>query len=83
VHTHSTRRTRSTLGLLCRALVPRRGGLLFQKAPPTFAWAVLVHVSCARRAQAFNCVLPAHAPEEDAKGQPPAAALAAFLPSGK
>ena len=30
--------------------------------------------------QAFNCVLPAHAPEEAPPGQPPAAALSAFLP---
>ena len=30
--------------------------------------------------QAFNCVLPAHAPEEPEPGQAPAAALASFLP---
>ena len=33
--------------------------------------------------QAFNCVLPAHAPEEGDKEQAPAAALAAFLPNAK
>ena len=33
--------------------------------------------------QAFNCVLPAHAPEEAEAGQTPAQALAAFLPTAK
>ena len=33
--------------------------------------------------QAFNCVLPAHAPEESPPDTTPEAALKAFLPSGK
>ena len=33
--------------------------------------------------QAFNCVLPCHAPEEEVEGQSAANALASFLPPGR
>ena len=36
-----------------------------------------------RAAQAFNCVLPQHEPEEEPEGQAAAATLAEFLPAGK
>lgn len=48
-------------------------------------WEVLRSASAFARVatQAFNCVLPAHAPEEAPPAQTPAAALASFLPTGK
>ena len=51
--------------------------------PPHAVRHSLMVVALACHPQAFNCVLPAHAPEETESTQTPAAALASFVPSAK